>query len=586
MRKTTARDSSPLSGLFGRILSGREKKIPLAVRPLLRDEAGQLGALAAVVALASLAAAISPLVFAGAVERLANGGIGSSFIICAAVYIALLGFNRAMVELRSMRSMRVEQGMVVNISERFFVHIMDLHEEYFHDRNQARLLSVLHTGKHAVKLLVQVSFNILLPGVLEFVFAVAILAGFVDIHIAVLVLLYGVAYIAITTRSLKTLTPLYRRADAATHTNAALLGNALHAVETIRHFGGDAAIVGRYRDNLQDIRSRWHAFHMGRVRYALALALLLVVLYALGMGWLFVRHDGVALPVAEFVLFNMILLQLARPFELMGNAVRDFGQALTMFEPMMEIFEAPTISARHSGSERLEHIDRVEFRNAAFSRRGRTILRDVSFTLEKGSFTVVIGETGAGKSTLLKLLLGTLPADDGDVLVNARPVESYERSSLFAEAALVPQDIALVNDTVLFNITLGRACDETQIGDAIRRAHLEETVRRLPEGLQTVVGERGMKLSGGERQRIAIARALLLRPSLLLLDEASSALDMETEASIMDELRAMLPDVTVIAVSHRSGIVHASDNVIRIGKDGSVATQIRDGVAGDAEETD
>ncbi|WP_370462080.1 ATP-binding cassette domain-containing protein [Phyllobacterium sp. SYP-B3895] len=178
--------------------------------------------------------------------------------------------------------------------------------------------------------------------------------------------------------------------------------------------------------------------------------------------------------------------------------------------------------------------------------------------------TFITGETGAGKSTLFKLALKSLEPQSGRITADGIDLKTIARSDWFKAIGVVSQEIMLLHDTIEANIVLGRPLDRELLLKAAANAAIDDFIAQLPEGFATVVGERGLKLSGGERQRIAIARALYANPRMLLLDEASSALDEGTEADIMQGLRRLKDEVTIIAITHRKTVIRPEDRVIRL----------------------
>ncbi len=193
---------------------------------------------------------------------------------------------------------------------------------------------------------------------------------------------------------------------------------------------------------------------------------------------------------------------------------------------------------------------------------------DLDYTVVRGTPAFLVGETGSGKSTVLRLLLKSAEPQEGRIRAGGTDVTRIRREDWFAHVGVVPQDVALLNDSLAVNIVLGRPHDEVRLRSAAERASILTRIEAMPKGFATIVGERGLKLSGGERQRIAIARALYGEPSILLLDEASSALDEDTEAEIMDGLRALAGSLTILAVTHRRSIIRPGDQVIRLGEGG------------------
>lgn len=190
---------------------------------------------------------------------------------------------------------------------------------------------------------------------------------------------------------------------------------------------------------------------------------------------------------------------------------------------------------------------------------------DVSFQAERGGINFLMGPTGSGKSTLFKLALKSIDPQGGRILVDGVDLSLIDRAAWHAAVAVVPQDVILLNESLADNILLGRKRDDARLRHAAHNAAILSLVEALPEGFETTVGERGLKLSGGERQRIAIARALYGEPAILFLDEASSALDEATEREIMDHIRTLADEVTVVAITHRRSVVTQVDTVVDLG---------------------
>jgi ATP-binding cassette subfamily B protein len=234
---------------------------------------------------------------------------------------------------------------------------------------------------------------------------------------------------------------------------------------------------------------------------------------------------------------------------------------------VVEMMEAPIPPPQPEAPplpfERELAFERVEFRFA----EGRFALSDVSFRIRPGEHVGIAGATGGGKSTLLDLLMGLLEPDEGAILIDGRPLDARTRPAWQAGLAHVPQSIYLADDTIAANIAFPRrpeGMDPELLAAAVKAAQLEAFLAALPEGLQTYVGERGVRLSGGQRQRIGLARALYRRPRLLILDEATSALDEATERAVLEALHDLRRDMTMVTVAHRATTLAACDRLIRV----------------------
>ena len=245
---------------------------------------------------------------------------------------------------------------------------------------------------------------------------------------------------------------------------------------------------------------------------------------------------------------------------------REIKQALIDVDKMFVLLDSPAEISDAPDARQLQvTAGRVEFKKVSFAyNANRAILHDVSFTIEPNTTTAVVGKSGAGKSTLSRLLFRFYDAQQGDILIDGQSVKSVTQDSLRRAIGIVPQDTVLFNDTLGYNIRYGRpeATDE-QVMHAARAAHLSEFISRLPDGLDTQVGERGLKISGGEKQRVAIARTLLKGTPILVFDEATSALDTHAEKAIQSAFDEAAQNHTTLIVAHRlSTIVHAEQILV------------------------
>jgi ATP-binding cassette, subfamily C, bacterial len=205
-----------------------------------------------------------------------------------------------------------------------------------------------------------------------------------------------------------------------------------------------------------------------------------------------------------------------------------------------------------------------------------TVLNGVSVEIPARQLTCLLGESGAGKTTIADLVIGLVQPSEGRVLIDGQPLDSLDLASWRRSIGYVPQESLLLHDTVMHNVTLGASgLNENDVEQALRSAGAWDFVNRMPEGILSVVGERGARLSGGQRQRIMIARALAHHPKLLILDEATSALDPETEQAICAILSNLKNQITILAVSHQSALAEIADRVYRLAKGAVTETQSR-----------
>ena len=250
--------------------------------------------------------------------------------------------------------------------------------------------------------------------------------------------------------------------------------------------------------------------------------------------------------------------------------VHDQYQIAATNQPAFAFLESTIAAAegaeeRDLGSATPRLASAISLRNVSFSYGRENLLENVSMTLPAGAFVAIVGSSGAGKTTVADLIIGLLRPQRGDVWIDDLPLGDIDATAWRRMIGYVPQETFLFHDTVMANVTLGEpGISRADVETALRRAEAWEFVAALPDGVDTVVGERGARLSGGQRQRIAIARALVRNPALLILDEATTALDPETEAGIVATVKRLTGRLTVLSISHQPAMQSAADFVYQL----------------------
>jgi ATP-binding cassette subfamily B protein len=274
--------------------------------------------------------------------------------------------------------------------------------------------------------------------------------------------------------------------------------------------------------------------------------------------------DG-SMTLGDFVLVNSYLVQLYIPLNGLGFLYREIKQSMADMEQLFDLLDTPAEIVDAPDARPLE-VSRgaVAFEDVAFAYdERRSILRGVSFRVESGRKLAIVGPSGAGKSTIGRLLFRFYDPEQGRVSIDGQDLRHVTQASLRAAIGVVPQDTVLFNDTIAYNIGYARPeASRAEIEDAARRAAIHDFIAGLPDGYDTLVGERGLKLSGGEKQRVAIARTILKNPPILLLDEATSALDTATEREIQRSLDEISRGRTTLVIAHRLSTVISADRII------------------------
>ena len=294
--------------------------------------------------------------------------------------------------------------------------------------------------------------------------------------------------------------------------------------------------------------------------------------------------DG-ELSLGDLVLVNGLLLQLFLPLGFLGVVYSQLQHALSDLDAMLRLLEREPEIRDLPGAPPLRLArGEVRFERVAFGYQPeRPILHEVDFTIPAGRKVAVIGPSGAGKSTLARLLFRFYDVTGGRILIDGQDLREVTQQSLRAAIGIVPQDTVLFNDTLFYNIAYGDpAADRAAVERAARMAHLDGFIASLPDGYETVVGERGLKLSGGEKQRVAIARALLKDPPIMVFDEATSSLDSESERVILTALAEAAERRTTLVIAHRLSTVVDADEILvmdggRIGERGRHAELLATG---------
>ncbi len=323
-----------------------------------------------------------------------------------------------------------------------------------------------------------------------------------------------------------------------------------------------SALYDRYSE---DTSRYWNKFFGMRLRYAGVQSILMFVQYASIFAMLVWTIQGSDL-LNQVVLVSMILMQLNRPFEMIGTSLRDFIVAHGLAQPLQqELHRHAANVTRGSIVFPCAACPQVDMARLGFSYApGDPVLLDVTARFGPGALNFIVGPSGAGKSSLLQILLRLNDRYEGSVTVAGVELAHIEGDSYLSALGYVPQEAMLMNLSIRENILFGRSFADEEVMEVLRAVQLTAKVGSLADGLDHVIGERGQLLSGGERQRLSIARALIGHPRLLLLDEASSALDEDTERSIFTALRDIARTTTVIAVTHRLAVIGADDRVLEL----------------------
>ena len=281
-------------------------------------------------------------------------------------------------------------------------------------------------------------------------------------------------------------------------------------------------------------------------------------------GWLMIAQGDASITIGKLIAFTYLQTRMFFPLTGLLNAQVEIMSSFALFERIFEYTDMPIDVKEKPGAGRLEHVQgRVEFRGVTFSYEDRPTIEGVSFVAEPGQLVALVGPSGAGKTTLTYLIPRLYDADEGQVLIDGLDVKDLALQDLAANVGAVTQETYLLHTTVRENLRVAKPdATDAEIEQACRSAAIHDHIASLPEGYDTVVGERGYKLSGGEKQRLAIARAILKNPRILILDEATSALDTRSERLIQASLSGLMQGRTTFAIAHRLSTILAADQIL------------------------
>jgi ABC-type transport system involved in Fe-S cluster assembly fused permease/ATPase subunit len=473
-------------------------------------------------------------------------------------------------ELREALFAKVTQNAVRKVALQVFEHLHSLALSFHLARQTGGVSRDIERGTRGIQSLISYSLYSILPTLIEFCLVLGYFAYSYDIWFAVITLAALVLYIAFTIVVTEWRTHFRRTMnDMDSKANQKAIDSLLN-FETVKYFGNEAFEAGRYDENLL----RYQAAAVKSQKTLAFLNLGQQIIIAVGLMLILWRATvGVVngtMTLGDLVLVNTLMIQLYIPLNFLGVIYREIKQSLTDMDRMFSLLNTDKEIADSPDAKPLQihnqgHGPDVRFEHVSFHYEAkREILRDVSFNIPAGTITAVVGQSGAGKSTLARLLFRFYDIQSGKILIDGQNIQDVTQASLRKAIGIVPQDTVLFNDTIGYNIAYGDpSASIEEVQEAARAAQIDGFIKRLPDGYDTQVGERGLKLSGGEKQRVAIARTLLKKPAMLIFDEATSALDSKTERAFQEELLSLAKNRTTLIIAHRlSTIIHADQILV------------------------
>ncbi len=486
------------------------------------------------------------------------------FAYAAARFGGILADN-----LRNALFEKVGQSAARNLAARVFRHIHSLSLRFHLERRTGSLSKIVERGTKSIDMMLYFLLFNIAPTLIELVGACVIFFIKFGGELVIATLAMIVIYIYFTRKVTEWRTRLQREMNEVDNKAIGRAVDSLLNYETVKYFGAEEREAKRYDEAIA-------TFTRAAIRNETSLAWLnigqsfitnLMMAGAMGFtvwGW----SQGRFTP-GDVVFINTMLLQLFRPLDMLGWVYRSIRQGLIDMEAMFELVDTPAEVVDLPGAPDLVITSgEVRFDEVKFGYEpDRLILNGITLHVPAGTSLAVVGPSGAGKSTLARLLYRFYDPTGGRISIDGQDIAAVRQSSLRAAIGIVPQDTVLFNDSIGYNIGYGReGSTQEEIEEAARGAAIDEFIAALPQGYESMVGERGLKLSGGEKQRVAIARTLLKDPPILILDEATSALDSRTEEAIQATLAAASRGRTTIIIAHRLSTIVGADQIIVLDK--------------------
>ena len=457
----------------------------------------------------------------------------------------------------------LELRMAVDLKRTFFNHILRLSHRFHASHKSGTLIARLSRGSSALEYLMDIVAFSFTPLIMQAAFTVGILFA-LDISFAVTLIATMIVFVGYSWLLAEVLKTRREQSNERDDEEKATVADTFTNAETIKYFGKESFAFSRYMHKVDASRKarwrEWITYGYIDFGHVIILAAGLIALIALSIRSVLAGTAG----VGELTFVYTAYLGLIAPMNGFVRGIRESARSGTDFASLIHyLSEHNDIDDMKDAKPLVITKGAIEFRTVTFKYKQRTIIDELTLQVKPGEKIALVGSSGAGKSTIVKLLYRFYDPQQGTIRVDGRDIKTAPQEQYRAELAIVPQEGVLFDDTLYNNILFSRPdANEKEVLTAMRLAQLTIIVKRLPEGHHTVVGERGVKLSGGERQRVAIARAILANTKILVLDEATSSLDSETEQAIQIGLEALLKGRTAIIIAHRLSTIMHADRIV------------------------
>ena len=534
-----------------------------------RDLKIRVGFAVIALVLAKIASVTTPLVLGASVNSLTELSSGINlFMLVPIALIVGYGIARIItftfVEVRDALFSKVSQHSIRQISLNMFKHLHNLSLQFHLNRQTGALAKFIDRGTKGIDFLLRyVLFNII-PTFFEIFLVSGILFYLYGPWYAVITLTTIGFYSYLTFQITEWRNEFRKRMNQADNDVSTKMIDSLLNFETVKYFNNEKFEFDRLDKSLEEyeLAANQSRHSLSLLNVAQTFIIMTGITIMLVMSAYGIKNGDI--DVGGFVVINAYMLQLYQPLNWLGSVYREIRQALTDMENMFSLLQISPTTQDVFESIPQSDIAEIKFDNVSFDYDiRRTIIKNISFVVPNGKKVAIVGPTGAGKSTISRLLFKFYDPKAGGIYINNININKISQESLREIIGVVPQDTVLFNDTIYYNIAYGNTgATKEEVISAAKNADIHNFISILPDGYETIVGERGLKLSGGEKQRVAIARTILKNPKIFFFDEATSALDTSTEKEIQKNLENVSKNKTTLIIAHRLSTAANADNII------------------------
>ena len=467
---------------------------------------------------------------------------------------------------KSLAEFPVQQFAYKQLGARSFAHIMGLSMDFHNEKQSGELIRAISQGQNLTGMLDFICFEsapILIDLIIAFVYVYVLF----DIYMSCILACVGVAYFWVGARTTAWSVKRRRKFMTASRDESKVQNEAVVNWQTVSHFNRQQYECDKYSKTIDDFNAAELSFFVAYYLGSGAQSLIMLLGRLAAMFLAVYRVSQGTVPLGHFITLTAYWRNIEGPLAEVSWSIRRVTSMLTDSERLLQLFQThPSVTDAPGAAEISIKSGHVEFNEVDFAYDARKpVLKNVSFSAKPGQTVALVGETGGGKSTVLKLLYRYYDVSGGSIRIDGQDIRGVTLDSLRDSFGMVPQDPALFNVSIMDNVRYARLdATDDEVKDACRAAAIHEKIESFPDKYKSTVGERGVKLSGGELQRVAIARAILRQPKIVLLDEATSQIDAETEALIQEAFKRLTASRTTFIIAHRLSTIQHADQILVI----------------------